>query len=72
MGHHGYVVVDGRISSAHPLGGGLYPTIGDVRDAIRRQKVKYPIIEPHFGGQIPAGWKIRDLTEEEIAVLQTR
>jgi hypothetical protein len=48
------------------LGGGLFGTIEEVRDAIKRQKVKTPWLVPCYGGVPPPGWKIRRLTTNEV------
>jgi hypothetical protein len=66
VGHSGYAVLDSRVSSAHPRGGGLFGKIEDVREAISRQKVKTPWLIPCYGGETPPGWKIRRLTTNEV------
>jgi hypothetical protein len=65
-GHSGYATMDGRAGYAPPDGGGLFPTIESVRDAISHQDNKTPWIVPHYGGEIPRGWKIRGLTTNEV------
>ncbi len=65
-GHSGYAVMDGRLGSARPLGGGLFPTIEEVKYAISHQKIKTPYLVPHYPSQVPKGWRIRSLTTNEV------
>jgi hypothetical protein len=65
-GKSGYAAMDGQVGGAYPEGGGLFPTIEQVRDAIRHQQLKTPLIVPHYPGEVPESWKIRSLTTNEV------
>ncbi len=69
-GQSGYVAIDGRLGHEPPEGGGLFKSITEVRDAISRQQIPTPDVEPSFGGVIPKGWKIRSLTQDELHTLR--
>ena len=68
-GRSGYVAVDGRRGHQPPEGGGLFGTVHELREAIKRQKVDKAEIVPSFGGRVPENWKIRDLTDDEVRIL---
>lgn len=65
-GHQGYAAMDGRMGSAPSRGGGLFPTIEDVRDAIRHQTIPNPWLIPYCPASTPKGWRIRGLTTNEV------
>jgi hypothetical protein len=68
-GRHGYVGMDAARDYTPPHGGGMFATIEELRDAIRHQKCKTPIIHPQFPASVPQGWRIRDLSKSEVEKL---
>ena len=68
-GESGYVAVDARRGYQPPEGGGLFQTVYELREGIKRQKAENAQIVPSFGGRVPKGWKIRDLTDDEVRIL---
>jgi hypothetical protein len=65
-GQHGYAVADGRVNYPTPDGGGLFPTLRELKAALRSAGVRKVPFMPEWGGVEPPGWKTRPLTQEEI------
>lgn len=71
-GQHGYAAVDVIFNYVPPDGYGLYETISEVRKAMKLEEFHIDTVVPHFEGELPVGWKIRDLTTSEINALLGR
>ncbi|HEX4265610.1 MAG TPA: hypothetical protein VH597_14835 [Verrucomicrobiae bacterium] len=65
-GQHGYAAQDGKFNYEYPDGTGLYQSIPQLRKAMQLQQSHTKVVVPQFGGEVPKGWKIRDLTTDEI------
>lgn len=69
-GQHGYAALDGRVNDAPPDGNGLFQSIPQMRESMRWTHIK--VVVPHFEGVLPSGWRIRDLTTNEINAILER
>src|SRR6185503_15289403 len=49
-GQHGYAAADGRLGFPRPDAGGLFGSIDELREAMKRQRIKTANIETSFGG----------------------
>src|SRR5262249_15074480 len=65
-GHKGYATADGGRGGVEPGGGGLFPSIREVRKALDGQDFKKPGLVTYYPGTIPPGWRIRALTTNEV------
>ena len=71
-GRQGYAAVDACLGAPPADGGGLFGSISDIREALKKQGIANADIEAGFGGQVPSGWRIRDLTPEEVSKLRQK
>ena len=70
-GKRGYAVIDGLAGYQPADGGGLFSTISSLQKDLRTQRIRPENIMPQFGGKIPRGWKIRNLTPEKLRILES-
>lgn len=68
-GKHGYAAADGRRGYLPPQGGGLFNSIQEMRNAMSKQKIRTANVEPNYDDEVPQGWRIRSLTDNEMADL---
>jgi hypothetical protein len=68
-GESGYVGVSGLRGYIPAGGGGLFQTVYELREGLKRQKLERAKIVPLFDGEVPKGWKIRGLTDDEVRIL---
>jgi len=71
-GGSGYAAADGRRGWLPPDGGGLFSSVQQLREAMQRQSITPAYIEPNYDDEVPKGWKIRNLTANEVSALQNR
>ena len=69
---YGYAAADSRISYPPPTGGGLFASLQELKQAIRRQETTSPQIIGEYPCAPPEGWIIRKLTREELTVLSSK
>jgi hypothetical protein len=68
-GESGYVGVSGLRGYIPAGGGGLFQTVYELREGLKRQKLDGAEIVPLFDGEVPKGWQIRGLTDHEMRIL---
>jgi hypothetical protein len=67
-GQHGYAACDGKRGYMPPEGGGLFPTMAGLTNAIRKEDRRC-FIYPNYDSETPAGWRVRDLTPDELTTI---
>ncbi len=69
MGHSGYAVFNTQVGRALRPDEHLYPSLDELRHAIKGHEATAPIVIPKQPDWVPEHWKVRNLSTSETAQL---